>query len=442
MIKLLRLKQLDGNMREVLSKSLAAYIIKVASAGLSFTFNVVIARALGAQGAGVYFLALTVVTILSVMTRMGLDNTVLRLTAASLVEKNWSRVKGIYQQSLQLCLFVSLTISLLTFIVAPWLAKTVFNESELIMPLRWMSLAITPMALIVLYAQFLKGLRRTGEAVMVQSLFIQILSLLLLFLFVPSLKGTGAVYAYVIASILTCIIAWWLWWRATPLMRSVVASKNIQELLISSIPLFWSTAFQQITLWSSTLMLGAFSSSDQVGIFGVANRTTLLVSLVLIAVNSISAPKFAALYKEGKMLQLEKMAKHSAKLMTLMTLPFAIIFILFSNKIMSIFGAQFSQGASLLVILTIGQFVNVASGSVGFVLMMTGHERLMRNNMAFCAFLNIVLNSILIPIYGALGAAITSAIVLILQNVIAAIMIRRVLGIWILPVPKISKRLL
>jgi O-antigen/teichoic acid export membrane protein len=428
-------------MREVVRKSAAAYLIKIASAALSFAFNVVIARLLGAQGMGVYVLALTIATILSVMTRVGLDNTVLRLTASNLVGNNWARVKGVYEQSRWIVIGVSLAVSLVIVLASSWIAQSVFKEPQLALTLRWMSLAILPMALYVLYAQLLKGLKRTGEAVIIQSLVVQVLALPLLYLLIPRWKEVGAAVAYVIAAYLTWLVAWWLWRRATPLLRTVNTQKDTKELLESSIPLFWSTTFQQVTLWSSTLMLGAFVASDQVGIFGAANRTTLLVSLVLIAVNSISAPKFAALYKEGKLPQLERMTKNSAKLMTLMTLPFAVIFVLFSSNIMKLFGEQFISGAPLLIILTIGQYINVASGSVGFVLMMTGHERLMRNNMAFCACLNIVLNLILIPLYGTLGAAITSAIVLISQNVIAAVMIRRVLGIWTIPFLKSPRRM-
>ena len=55
---------------------------------------------------------------------------------------------------------------------------------------------------------------------------------------------------------------------------------------------------------------------------------------------------------------------------------------------MSLFGPEFRAGGPVLTILAAGQYVNVLTGSVGYLLMMTGNERLVRNNMAVAALLN------------------------------------------------------
>ncbi len=79
--------------------------------------------------------------------------------------------------------------------------------------------------------------------------------------------------------------------------------------------------------------------------------------------------------------------------------------------------------------LAIGQFVNVATGSVGYLLMMSGNEKLMRNNVAFVAVMSVVLNALFVPIYGPFGAVIATAVCLASQNLIAAYMVRSRLGI-------------
>lgn len=75
--------QADQQLLELLSGSSVALILKLIGAGLAFTFNVLLARLLGAEGAGVYFLALSVITVAVVFGRLGLDKTVLRLISAN-----------------------------------------------------------------------------------------------------------------------------------------------------------------------------------------------------------------------------------------------------------------------------------------------------------------------------------------------------------------------
>ncbi|OEU69195.1 MAG: hypothetical protein BA863_00145 [Desulfovibrio sp. S3730MH75] len=107
---------------------------------------------------------------------------------------------------------------------------------------------------------------------------------------------------------------------------------------------------------------------------------------------------------------------------------------------MAIFGKQFAAGGLVLSILAVGQFVNVITGSVGFVLMMCGYERLLRNNIALCAFINLALNYLLIPSLGAIGAAIATATTLILQNLIAAGLVWWRLGIMTIPLIPVKSR--
>ncbi|UZJ41942.1 oligosaccharide flippase family protein [Prosthecochloris sp. SCSIO W1101] len=70
---------------KVIKGAAVALVLEVLGAGLTFLFNMVLARALGAEGAGIYFLAITVNTIATVFDRMGLDNTLLRLRLQTLL---------------------------------------------------------------------------------------------------------------------------------------------------------------------------------------------------------------------------------------------------------------------------------------------------------------------------------------------------------------------
>jgi O-antigen/teichoic acid export membrane protein len=423
----------DHHMREVARGAAVALILRVAGAGLTFAFNVVLARLLGADGAGIYFLALTLTTIASVFGRLGLDNALLRFTAAAAALSDWTEVRGVYRTGMSVAVRAAIAATLLTAVAAGWLSNLAFSKPDLAAPLRWMALAIIPMVVALLHAELLKGLKRIAESVLISGVSVPALSLIGLLVLAPRWGVIGAVWAYAGAGALTAAVAVWLWVRATPQARRGPGSFARDKLLRTSLPLLWVKSMNLAMGWTATIVLGIWATSADVGIFNAASRTVLLGGLVLMAVNSIAAPKFAALHREGDMKALNSMARSSAILMLAIASPLLLAFTLAPGPVMRLFGPEFVAGAPLLVILALGQFVNVATGSVGYLLMMTGHEKLMRNSVAIAAALNLVLNLVLVPIAGTLGAAIATAISLATLNLVATYYSWSRLGIVILP---------
>jgi O-antigen/teichoic acid export membrane protein len=81
------------------------------------------------------------------------------------------------------------------------------------------------------------------------------------------------------------------------------------------------------------------------------------------------------------------------------------------------------------MILLVGQFVNSAAGSVGSLLNMTGHERETARGIAVSAVINLLLNFILVPFWGIIGAAVGTAAGLVTSNVLLWWAVRKRLGI-------------
>lgn len=426
--------KLDIHMREILEGALIAFSLKALAALSSFGFSVLLARILGAYGAGMYFQALTLITIATVFGRVGLANTLVRFTAANAVTGDWDKIAGLYRKSISIAFVTSSVAAILLAGMAQWLAEVLFSEPQLGGITRWMSLAIVPATLSYLYAHLLKGLKRIAAAISIESVTIPFVAMVGTLLVVPPGGVPVAVSVYTVAVLLNLCLALLLWRQAAPPASSTGGHFDTRELLQSSMPLFVMTLLNLVNQCASTIMLGMWQSSTEVGIFAAANRTSSLTSFVLIAVNSIAAPKFAALFKQGDLDALRRTAQNSAKLMALAAGFPLLLFLLFPGWIMSIFGPQFVSGKLALAILSVGQFVNIVTGSVGFVLMMSGHETVMRNVIAFSAAINLFCNAVLIPTMGLLGAAIAGAIALSLQNLLATVMVWRLLGIWTLPI--------
>jgi O-antigen/teichoic acid export membrane protein len=177
------------------------------------------------------------------------------------------------------------------------------------------------------------------------------------------------------------------------------------------------------------LMLGALKGAGAVGVYAVVSRVTSLIVFALGILNSVLSPTFATLYAEGKREQLQQVVTHSTRLISLFALVMTLGLIALRYSILQLFGAEFIQGQTALIILSIGYLVNALTGSVGLLLNMTRHAKFSAATVAFAALLNVCLNWLLIPKWGVNGAATATAISMIVGNVISAIWVRQKLGI-------------
>lgn len=419
------LQYFDSHMQEVIRGAGLAFALRIVGAGFGFLFNVLIARMLGAEGAGVYYLALTMAAVASIAGNLGLDQALLRFTATNVARDDWDRVAGAYRRGVMISAFASSAVALTMLICSSWIAEVVFSDPALAGPLRLMALGIPCMSLLALHAELLKGLRRIRDAVLVQGLGVQLISLPVLLLLGGPFGIYGAVLAFVSANLLIFLLSVILWRRATPHIRGVRGSFGTRLLMGTSVPLMWVVGMNLVMTWTDTVMIGIYMESKWVGIYGASLRLVLLTDFILMAVNSIVAPKFATLYARGEHRALNRLATNASKLTTLLALPPTLLILIVPEFFLGIFGEQFRAGASSLAILTVGQFVSVAIGSVGYLLIMTGREKAERNIAISFAALNVVLNFLLIPVLGIEGAAISTSVSLAVRNLVAYAVWRR-----------------
>ncbi len=177
------------------------------------------------------------------------------------------------------------------------------------------------------------------------------------------------------------------------------------------------------------IMLGAFQGAEAVGIYFAVSRGAQLIDFVTNAANNVLGPNIASLYAEGKSEQIQRILIKSSRTVSLTSLPIIIGLVVFGSWYLSLFGSEFSQGTKALIILCVGQIVNVVTGSVGLLLNMTGNERYTSISRGGSTILNIILNALLIPHWGLEGAAIATASSSILINIENTIWVRKKLGI-------------
>jgi O-antigen/teichoic acid export membrane protein len=426
-------------MREILDKGSISLAAKLLGSSLNFLFQVLLARMLGVEGVGIYYLALAATTFASLVVRMGMDFNLTRVVAAKAEDEDWTAVRAALRHALQAGVAAAVVGFGSIYLGADWIVVSVFSKSELALPLNVMAFSIAPAALVILFARALQGLRKVGEAMLVETAVAPFIACIVVFPLVNQYDVVGGAVAYCIGVISALLVAVWVWrsqskqWGA----RSVGSDEgSVFEFVTASSPLFGVNLCQQLALVAPLFILGAMKSSSEAGLFYTANRTAALIGLLLVASNSIIAPKVAALYHNGEIGTLDRVVRRSAMLVTLVAAPAVLVFTLAPSLVMMIFGDEFVAAADLLRVLAVGQLINVISGSVSFVLMMTENYRSMFVTALWTVIVNLLISFVLIPDLGAMGAALATAGSLLVASALRVLFVWRSMGIVALPIPK------
>ena len=210
-------------------------------------------------------------------------------------------------------------------------------------------------------------------------------------------------------------------------------------MLSESLPMMLTGSMIFIMGWTDNIILGIFRSSEEVGMYDAAFRLSTLSAVVLFAINAIQAPVFSELYHKKEMGRLQQIINKSNRLLFFTSLPLTLILCVFPNQILGFLGEGFKGACLALIFLSIGNFVNSITGSVGILLQMSGHQKQYNNIITSTAIGSIVLNLFLIPTYGLLGAAVTSAGAKIIQNLLSVMYAKKYLGVLSIYLPGIEK---
>ena len=428
-----RIKQLlfvDVHLAELLKKGAVALLLRVGGAGLAFLFTIYFARLLGPGDYGLFTLALTVVTVLSVFVRMGFDVVLMKHVAVAIEQGNVAIARGYVHSAVQVVFYIGSIVTLIFVFIIPTVSVVVFNKPELISPLRVMIWLLLPLSFMMLHVEALKGLKHVTDSVFIQNIIVPGLSLFVLVVVSRWHVWTleEIVTTYVMATFCAAIYSR-LSWRKRIQSGELFKVKK-RELIAKGFPLLLVTSGSLVMSWSDTIVLGIYKNSEDVGIYSVASKTAFLTSIILFAVNSIAAPKYASFYASNNIGAMARLARQSTILMiSLAFFPIAI-FLIWPEWFLSLYGAGYMAGSTVLIILTIGQVINVSCGSVGYILLTTGHEKVVRNIMLITAFINIGLNILLVQFLGVTGVALATMISVLIWNIWMLISVRKLLGFW------------
>ena len=199
--------------------------------------------------------------------------------------------------------------------------------------------------------------------------------------------------------------------------------------LIGSLPFVVIAGISIINQRTDRLMLGALQDIKSVGLYSVAVQMAMVVNFTLLGLNQAIAPLVAERHDANRSKELQKTLIQATNIATLGSLLIVAALVALGPIVLAIFGPDFSDSYLPMIILAVGQLLNVASGPVGTILSMSRQERFVGIGMLASVVCNILLNFLLIPRYGVNGAAIATAVSVGVWNLLMVVFAKRILGI-------------
>lgn len=394
---------------------------------VSFASGILITRMLGPGTYGVFSIARTLCESVNIFTKAGFDVGIVRYLGENSGPSHTNRNSAF----LKLVLAVVFVLSLLPVIAiyaggGTWLQDHVYQFEDFHLIMMVMVLSVPFMSLTQVLGGAFRGALQIGPRVKAELFFQPIIRLLIIAVLL--LVGwniwavvSGTVLSFVlVAGYLLAIAAKTLYptvVQAPPYPRETLWAELFTVAKYSSI-ISLTVSIGMLLARTDIIMLGYFVSSEQVGQYAVIQLVVGLLALFNSALNQAVAPLLAQLHKQNNKTEMRRLVHQHARWVVITTLPLFMIIATFGNDLMSIFGKDFATDSRVIALLALSQLVSAVVLSASYLLSMTGHHMLELLSMSVAVACNIILNLLLIPEFGMLGAAIATLIALILANVL------------------------
>ncbi len=404
----------------------------IAGSILGIANQIILGRYLGPESYGLFNLSMSVVMIAGTLSVFGLFGSLPRFIPYHLEKNERDIVRSVIDFGSLFCFFLGILFAAAIFLLSERLAVTVFHDPDLEPVLRIFSLVVPLHGLL----QVAKGTVRGFKAVKYEALLFNIGSrIVTISVFLLSLtlvhRLYGAVIAFIAGILATTIIGFWLIRKRIftdySRRKRVPVARNILSFT-------WPLALTGFTYLfvskTDKVLLGYFMSSRDVGIYTPALVIASFLIFVSISFKYIFLPTVSEYFSKNDISGLEPLFKSTSKWNFLIVLPIFLFILIFPKEILTfLYGSEYTGGYLALIILSFGISFNDFAGTSANILVAGGRTKMNLACEVIAGLTNIVLNIILIPRYGIVGAAVGTGISFMTRNISSLLFVHGTFGI-------------
>jgi O-antigen/teichoic acid export membrane protein len=398
-------------LRKLARGSGVVFVGKMLNSGFQYIFVLVLGRFLGAGDMGLFFLGLSILRLANTAAMLGFNTGLQRFVPEYTAQGSPQKARQAIRLAFLSSFLFSVALSGVMYLLAGTLAERFFKEPSLVGVLELFALCLPLYTVFQILISSLRSLGNIDGYTLHSSLTFPGSMLLFTCVAVFFKENLQWVLLAYLASLVFANFAGFLRLRKDLPVGKPSLSEDFEtgKLLGYSVTLMGSGVLGFFLVWMDTLMLGFLGTSQQVGIYSAAARIAIFSNLLLTSINTIMGPTISRLFTSGDMPGLASAYKAGVRWIIHISLPIYLILFVFADEIMGLYGSGFLFGSQALIILSVGQLINVSVGSAGYLLSMTGRARIELINRIITVLVNFLLNWMLIPAMGINGAAIATA---------------------------------
>lgn len=392
--------------------------------------RIIVARWFSTHEYGIFNLTLTIFQIALVIASLGFLNSLPREISIYKIKNNF-KIDKLISTALGIMIINSMIWMSILFFGAN-IISNIFKDNALIYPLKTISLALPFSIFIEVLISISRGFGRVRERVYFRNILSPFLFLIFIVFGIYFVDSFLFIFfAYLIAQILTL----------SALIFDINKSKIFKikiyfdlelgkNLMALSIPLSLSGVLLYIMNWTDTLMIGYYKGSESVGLYNAVSPIAKILPVILGSTGFLYSPLASQLYATQKLEELREIYQLLTKWIFLMTLPLFVAITLFPEKLIILFfGFRYTSVALTLQILAFGFMFHTIMGLNQLSLTVIGDTMFILLSTIGLTVLNIILNMLLIPIYGITGAAIATTVSYIFNNILMSLRLYKKTGI-------------
>ena len=410
--------------KRAVTGTITVFIILIIAAFIAYLFRMILARNLTTSEYGLFFAVLTLINLVILFARLGLNNSLVKFIPEFVVKKSPEKIKNIVAAVFSINLITAIIIAVIIFFLADFLSVVYFKDPLASILLKIFSIVFV----LIIFRDNLRSFFRAFHKMFIFS-FVRFLENTLLVVFVLILfkfnfKLLSPAFSYLLVNILLVIIFLPIALKIFPYFKypTKLSKSLIKRVFSFGTPMLLLGIGSTVILYFDTLLLTYFKPLADVGIYNAVVPTVMLLAFFNRSVVTVIFPTISELWALKKTESLRKGIMLIQKYSFVVIIPFALIMFSFPTLLLKIlFGSGFIQGAEALQILVIGIIFFVVASIHLNIISALGKPKIGAKVMLIGAVFNILTNLYFIPKWGIIGAAITSLLSYILIYVLSAI---------------------
>ena len=421
----------DALVRRLLGPGLWALVIKVASAGLSYLMLVALARLMTADQYGEFGVMLNLAIVLSTVVAIGLPTAVMRFWPSHLAANNTALAKGFHTSAQRLLVATSAVLLVIgTF-------ASLFVDLSAVFSSRYSALIVTGLAGVFAFGDYYANALRAQNRVLWSMIPRDIVWRILVpavaawvFWITGQLSGLLAlICCLAIMALVALSQAYVSHHTANRITGIVVAEKDWKQWKKPLIPLASASILYAMVQQLDVVVVGSLVGSAEAGAYFAAQKTASLLGLVMIAGGLVAAPMMSAAFQSGQKVELQRLCKMLSLAIALTTFAGFVVLLMIGRPLLAIFDASYQNAYVILLVLAIGYGIDALAGPTAYLMQMTSLEGTYLRIMAIVYACVLALQFAFVPKYGAIAAALATALGTCLWNALAIYHLRKSIGV-------------